>query len=310
MRFPLEDISRNKPDPRLTELFYNACVLCSCKEQGDRREWNLHFARKRNMSSSPMKAKLPGNHLLLQGLVKINLSCPEFSCVWCIVYDEPDRMLCVFLLRSLIHLWCRSWTRWRVWYHQRASWPWRWPWVRSVYRISFLSLSHSLSSFSSFLFYLSLFFIYLCNVHKDNNKKTKNRDRRKRQGFSHDKSSRTTSKSNCSGVTLWTEHHLFTLLISRRCNVYHVLEIWRGIDPVLTWEQLSWPDSGLFNRNESQWLFGNGHCKCCLMLGEGLCWVIAWGPDGYQVKATWWQAGWWLAPENEKVITVSGSVKY
>lgn len=175
-----------------------------------------------------------------------------------------------------------------------------------LYHISFLSLYDSLSSCSSFSFYLSLFFIYLYNVHR----KTKNIDieGKHKMFFSHDKGSRSTSRSNCSGVTLWTEHHLFTLLISRKCNVYRVLEIWSGID--LTWEQLSRPDSGLFNRNESRWLFGNGHCKCCLVLGEGLCWVIASGPNGYQVKATWWQAGWWFAPENEKVITVSGSVKY
>lgn len=43
--------------------------------------------------------KLPGHHLLQQGLMKINLSCPDFSCVWCIVYDESDRMLNVSLSR-------------------------------------------------------------------------------------------------------------------------------------------------------------------------------------------------------------------
>lgn len=171
MRFPLEDISRNKLDPRLTELFYNACVWCSCKEQGERRERNLHFARKRNMCSSPMKAKLPGNHLLLQGLVKINLSCPEFSCVWCIVYDEPDRMLCVFLSRSLIHLWCRSWTRWRVWYHQRALWPWRWPWVRSVSYFFPLPLRFSFKLFLVLVLPFSLFsFIYI--TYTERQKKT------------------------------------------------------------------------------------------------------------------------------------------
>ncbi len=63
-------------------------------------------------------------------------------------------------------------------------------------------------------------------------------------------------------------------------------------------------------RQESWWLFVNGRCKCCKVLGVGLCWVIASGPGGYQVKATKWQAGWWFAPENEKVITVSAWVKY
>lgn len=46
-----------------------------------------------------------------------------------------------------------------------------------LYHISFLSLSDSLSSFSLFSFYLSLFFIYLCNVHKDKTKKTKKEKR-------------------------------------------------------------------------------------------------------------------------------------
>lgn len=179
MRFPLEDISRNKLAPRLTELFYNACVWCSCKEQGERHERNFQFARKRHMSSSPMKAKLAGNHLLLQGLVKINLSCPDFSCVWCIVYDEPDRMLCVFLSCSLIHLWCRSWTRWRVWYHQRVSWPWRWPWVWSVSYFFPLPLRFSFKLFLVLIRpFLSFSFIYVTlhetTVRKGRNESTQN----------------------------------------------------------------------------------------------------------------------------------------
>ncbi len=173
-----------------------------------------------------------------------------------------------------------------------------------------------LSSPSTFLFQafprshspLSLFFIYLYNATQNNSGERQKREHAK--CFSLDKSSWSTSGSNCSGVTLWTEHHLFILLISRWFNVYCVVEIWSGIDPAPTLELLSWPDSGLFDRNESWWLFGNGRCKCCLVLGVGLCWAIASGPSGYQVKATWWQAGWWFAPENEKVITVSGWVKY
>lgn len=181
-----------------------------------------------------------------------------------------------------------------------------------LYRISILSLYDSLSSFSSFLFPRSLSFFYLYNPTRNNKGERQKREMEEKHElfFSKDKSSRSTSGSNCSGLMLWSEHCLFFLLISIRFNVYCVVEIWSGIDPAPTLELLSCPDSGLFNRNESWWLFGNGRCKCCLVLGVGLCRVIASGPAGYQVKATWWQAGWWFAPENGKVITVSGWVKY
>lgn len=193
------------------------CVWCSCKEQGERHKRNLHFARKRNMSSSPMKAKLAGNHLLLQGLVKIKLSCPDFSCVWCIVYDEPDRMLLCFLSRTPSFI-----------YDAGAGLGEGFDIIKEphdhdgdleygLYRISFLSLYDSLSSFSSFSFAPFSFFIYLYNATWNNRGERQKREHAK--WFSLDKIYQSTSGSNCSGVTLWTEHHLFNLLISRWFHV-------------------------------------------------------------------------------------------
>lgn len=128
--------------------------------------------------------------------------------------------------------------------------------------------------------------------------------------FSHDKGIRSTSGSHCSGVTVRTEHHLFILLISRMCSVYQRLEALlillssQGRTEVFStgtncggyWEMATVrvvPVAPFF----------------FLLIRRGL-WVIASGPEGYQVKATWWQAGWWFAPEKEIVITVSGWVKY
>lgn len=112
--------------------------------------------------------KLPGHHLLQQGLMKINVSCPDFSCVWCIVYDESDRMLYVSLSRvcSFIYDACGAGLAWRVWYHQRAPQPWRWPWA--WYPVSYFSLSLSLcDSLSGFSLSrsVSYLFIYL-TVHE------------------------------------------------------------------------------------------------------------------------------------------------